>query len=258
MHNILADTIQAQLNINGNNVYLPASQAYTEFETINTTSKYLIEAPLIINGLCNQFSNIHLKLKPGNTDVRPFLWNNFICLKRYTYTVELNTIEAHTIQLLPDYKKWQHLQVRQAVLRPEDIHQHINFLKPFVKKGRIKTILKDLLENITDLNVLNIVDEQNIVYAQMIFNIRYPEAQQLFYCISEENKKKRIGVFAQYAFMLYFKGKGYNTFDFCGANIPNIAEYKSSFPVTLECFYELWYHRNLLKSFTRRYLFHQV
>lgn len=258
MHNIFADTIQAQLNTRKQGVYLPASQAYTLLDTSKNTSKYLLEATTHVEKLCDEFSNIHLKLKPGNTDVRPFLWNDFICLKRYTYTVALNNINKESIQSLPEFKKWQHLQVRQEVLRAEDIHQHINFLKPFVKKRRIKSIQIDLHENINDLNVLNIVDEQNLVYAQMIFNIHIPEAQQLFYFVSEESKKKRIGVFAQYAFMLFFKEKGYSTFDFCGANIPNIAEYKRSFPVKLEPIYELWFHRNPLKLLAHRYLFHQV
>lgn len=258
MHKLHCDTIQVELNIRNNNVYLPASQGYSSVFTSANTSKYLLEATSQVNSLCKQFSNIHLKLKPGTSDVRPFLWNNFICLKRYTYTVDLTNISKEQLQNIPEVKKWQALQVCHEALNSDDINQHILYLKPYVKQKRLSIIQKDLLDNCADLNVLNIVDEQNNTLAQMIFNIHQTEAQQLFYYINEESKKKRIGVFAQYAFMLYFKDKGYTKFDFCGANIPNIAEYKSSFPVNLESFYELWYHRNPLKSLAHRYLFHQV
>jgi hypothetical protein len=258
MHKFNCDTIQAELNIRNNNVYCPASQGYSNVQTSANTSKYLIEATSELKSICHQFSNIHLKLKPVNTDVRPFLWNDFICLKRYTYTVNLAELNKEQIENIPEIKKWQALQVRQEVLNIEDVHQHITFLKPYVKQKRLKVIQTDLLENLQNLNVLNITDEHNNTLAQMIFNIHQTEAQQLFYYINDESKKKRIGVFAQYAFMFYFKEKGYITFDFCGANIPTIAEYKSSFPVKLESFYELWYHRNPLKSLAHRWLFHQV
>ncbi len=258
MFNLHCESIQAELCISNNNVILPATLGYSNVNTSTNTSKYLLEATSEIKRACRQFSNIHLKLKPENTDIRPFLWNNFVCLKRYTYTVDLTNIRKEQLENIPEVKKWQALHVRQELLRSEDIHQHIQFLKPYVRHKRLKVIQKDLLENIHDLYVLNVVDEQSYIHAQMIFNIHQAEAQQLFYYINNESKKKRIGVYAQYAFMFYFKERGYSVFDFCGANIPTIAEYKSSFPVKLESFYELWYHRNPLKSLARRYLFHQV
>ncbi len=258
LHKIETEILKAELNTLNKNVYLPASQAYTSLETSKNTSKFLLEATSQLKSLCDQFSNIHLKLKPNNIDVRPFLWNNFICLKRYTYTVDLANINHEMFLTIPEYKKWQHLKIVQEHLTTEVIHQHIEFLKPIVKHSRLNTIKHDLTDNIRSLNVLNIVNEQGNVLASMIFNTESTEAQQLFYYISDENKKQRIGVYAQYAFMLYFKEQGYTIFDFCGANIPTIAEYKQRFPVKLEAFYELWYHRNPLKSLAHRYLFHQV
>lgn len=252
---------QSKLSVKGNAIVLSASDAYSPLQLINTSDsshKYLIESQSFIHHLIDTYSDVHLKLHPSISDIRPFLWNNFIALKRYTYVVDLKELSDELLQTVPEYKKWSHLQVIEKALTAKDVEEHIQFLKPFVKSVRLQKIKSDLLQNIEQLSTLNIYNEEQNLTAQMIFNKNTSYAAQLFYRDTLDFKRNRGGVFAQYAFMQHFKNKGYTKFDFCGANMKSIASFKSRFPVQLVSFYELWYHQNKLKNTLRKFLFHQV
>lgn len=240
---------------------LAASNAYSTINLpseLNSSHKYLLVANNIAKELCESYENVHLKFSPKTQDIRPFLWNNFTAIKRYTYIVSLEElIEMHVFSI-PEYKKWQHLQLAVADINEFDIKQHIHFLKGKVRSKRLSTIQQDLQKNKHQLKTLSVKNELGEVLAQMIFNHTSAIAEQLFYIDEPSFKRSRGGVFAQYAFMLYFKKQGYLLFDFCGANFKNIALYKSRFPGNLQVFYELWYHQNPLKNIVRRYLFHQI
>jgi hypothetical protein len=252
---------QSKLSVKGNVIVLSASDAYSPLILTNTADsshKYLFESQSFVQHLINTYADVHLKLHPSINDIRPFIWANFIALKRYTYVVDLNEITNDLLQAIPEYKKWSHLQVMEKALTPEDIEGHVQFLKPFVKSTRIQKINSDLLQNIKQLSTLSIINEEHEIAAQMIFNKNTSYAAQLFYRDTPDFKRNRGGVFAQYAFMQHFKNKGYSQFDFCGANIKSIATFKSRFPVQLVSFYELWHHQNKIKNTLRKFLFHQV
>lgn len=240
---------------------LLASNAYSTINLpseLNSSHKYLIVAINIAKELSESYENVHLKLSPKTQDIRPFLWNNFTAIKRYTYIVSLAELSESAVHIIPEYKKWQHLQVVAADINEFDIKQHIRFLKGKVRPKRLVIIQQDLHKNQHHLKTLSIKNELGEVLAQMIFNHTSANAEQLFYVDDPSFKRSRGGVFAQYAFMLYFKKQGYFQFDFCGANFKNIALYKSRFPGNLQVFYELWHHQNPLKNTVRRYLFHQI
>jgi hypothetical protein len=245
----------------GKNILLPAYQAYTNFQmasTLDSDHKYLQETQEFVKNLCSQHPQIHLKLRPIITDIRPFLWNNFTAIKRYTYIVDLNSITSEALHAIPEYKRWQHLRVVEQSLSIHDIQQHLTFLEHRVLPKRLRIIERDLKEHISELNTLNIIDEQYNVLAQMIFNTNTQHVEQLYYLDQLSFKRKRGGVFAQYAFMWYFKNKGYTQFDFCGANIKSIANYKRRFPGKLSPYYELWYTKSVILTLARKYLLHQV
>lgn len=259
--------MSANQNISANfyylnrNIILPASQAYTSLQVsdmLDSEHKYLLEVQEFVNELCSQHQQIHLKLRPSITDIRPFLWNNFTAIKRYTYVVELNSINSEILQNIPEYKRWQHLRIVEQGLSVHDIQQHLKFLEQRVVPKRLRIIERDLKEHITELNTLNVIDEQYNVLAQMIFNTNTQHIEQLYYLDQLAFKRNRGGVFAQYAFMWYFKNKGFSTFDFCGANIKTIANYKRRFPGKLSPFYELWYSKSTILSIVRKYLLHHI
>ncbi len=240
---------------------LPASSAYTNISLpteLNSAHKYLIVANSLAKELSFNHQDVHLKLSPKTQDIRPFLWNNFIAIKRYTYLVELSELTETYLQTIPEYKKWQHLQVVEEPLSDAYIKHHVQFLRNKVNSKRLRVIEKDLIQNRSLLNALSIKNEVGELLAQMLFNHQDKNAEQLFYMDESTFKRNRGGVFAQYAFMWYFKNKCYAQFDFCGANIKNIAHYKSRFPGKLHSFYELWHHQNKLKNFARKFLFHQI
>jgi hypothetical protein len=253
--------ISAQFQYQHKNIVLPASEAYTDFyvsEALDSDHKYLLEVQDFLKELHSQHQDIHLKLRPSISDVRPFLWNNFTAIKRYTYIVDLSSITAEMLQAIPEYKRWQHLQVVEQSLSVHEIRQHLTFLEHKVKAKRLAIIEKDLQEHITTLNTLSVVDEQYNVLAQMIFNTKSKNAEQLFYMDQPGFKRNRGGVFAQYAFMWYFKNKAYTHFDFCGANIKSIANYKRRFPAKLCAYFELWHSKSVLKTLARKYLLHHI
>ena len=240
---------------------LPASSAYTNINLpteLNSAHKYLIVANSLAKELSTTHKDVHLKLSPKTQDVRPFLWNNFTTIKRYTYLVELSELTEDYLQTIPEYKKWQHLQVVEEPLSETDIKHHVQFLKNKVKSKRLSVIENDLMQNRALLNTLSIKNNEGELLAQMLYNHQEKNAEQLFYMDDSSFKRNRGGVFAQYAFMWYFKNKGYTQFDFCGANIKNIALYKSRFPGKLHSFYELWHHQNKFKNLARKFLFHQI
>jgi hypothetical protein len=240
---------------------LLASDAYSCINLpseLNSSHKYLLVANNLAKELTEKYRDVHLKLNPKTQDIRPFLWNNFTAIKRYTYVVSLTDLSESSIHSIPEYKKWQHLAVVEADLNDLDIIQHIQFLKAKVRPNRLSIIQQDLQQNKHHLKTLSIKNDLGELLAQMIFNHSKPTAEQLFYTDELSFKRNRGGVFAQYAFMLFFKNKGYTQFDFCGANFKSIALYKSRFPGNLQVFYELWHHQNKLKNLARKFLFHQI
>ncbi len=238
-----------------------ASDAYSNINLpseLNSSHKYLLAANILAKELTEKYRDVHIKLNPKTQDIRPFLWNNFIAIKRYTYIVSLAELSESAVHTIPEYKKWQHLALAEADLNELDILQHIQFLKGKVPSKRLAIIQQDLQHNKHFLKTLGIKNEKGELLAQMIFNHSKPTVEQLFYTDELTFKRNRGGVFAQYAFMLFFKNKGYAQFDFCGANFKNIALYKSRFPGNLQVFYELWHHQNKLKNLARKFLFHQI
>lgn len=250
----------SDFQINHQGIYLPCSQGYTELSiqpSLNSAHKYLIEVDKCVKELCTQHPNIHLKLRPNITDIRPFLWNNFIAIRRYTYLCDLSVLSDELLNAVPEYRKWSHLQVVEKNADSSDLDLHLHFLKDKIPAARFIQIKHDVHQHIHQLNALNIISEKGEVLAQMLYNHRYNRAEQLFYVDEPEFKRNRGGVFAQYAFLKHFRDKGFGEFDFCGANMKSIALYKRRFPVHLASFYELWYHQNTLKRMFRRFMYRQ-
>lgn len=250
------------LDIRQNKVYLPCSKAYTDinFSEKFTDHLYLIEMQKILNEWCSQYDDIHLKLRPGINDIRPFIWSDFVTLQRYTYVVDLNSLSIEFVENIPEFKSWskENLTLTHRELNVNDVNFHLTFLKSKITSRKYKAIQNDLNARINELSVLELRDSNQNIKAQMIFNNNSKRAEQLFYIDDEDFKRNRGGIYAQYSFMLYFKEKGYSEFDFCGANLKNIAIYKSRFPVRLERIYELWYTKSKIKKLARQFLFHQI
>lgn len=240
--------------------YLSAHVAYTHFDPEATGHKYLLETSASVQEIQKQYSNIHFKFNPSIQDIRPFLWKNFIAIQRYTYVVDLVELNEQSVLQVPEFKKIQteNFQLLERDASEADLLLHLNFLKGRILKRRWNIIHKDLFSNLSDISVLNIIDSHQKLKAQMLFNKRVSRAEQIFYWEDGDFKKNRGGIFAQYFFMLHFKRNDYKEFDFCGANIKSIAQFKSRFPVELKVIYELWYHRNPIKQWVRKYLFHQI
>lgn len=250
----------SDFQINHKGIYLPCSQAYTELSfqpSLSSPHKYLIEVDKSVKELCSQHQYIHLKLRPNIADIRPFLWNDFIAIKRYTYLCDLTALSDDVLNAVPEYRKWAHLQVLERNADSSDLRLHLDFLKAKIPASGFKQITQDLHQHIHQLNSLNVISEKGEVLAQMLYNHQYNRAEQLFYVDDPDFKRNRGGIFAQYAFLKHFRDKGFAEFDFCGANMKSIALYKSRFPVHLASFYELWYHQHSLKKMFRRFMYRQ-
>lgn len=244
------------------NPYLSAHKAYTDFDfnADESSHKFLIDKTKEIKNQIAIHPNIHYKFRPTLKDVRPFILNDFVVIKRYTYQVKLDELSIANVESIPEFSKFSMFpyKLTNGDFNKSDLDLHLSFLKSKISNRRLRTIKKDLLKNIDCLSTLNIVDERGNLCSQMVYNKFSKNAEQLFYWDSDSFKRERAGIFAQYTFMLFLKEQGYTIFDFCGANMKNIAQYKSRFPVELLSFYEAWYHRNSIKRLLRKYLFHQI
>lgn len=214
------------------------------FNTKLSERKKIEAFNFLASSLIENFDKIDFKLDPKIVDVRAFLWNGFESNTYYSYHINTNDILNYSDNIKRQLKK-NYLTHRVELLSTwNEVIIELQ-LRDMVKNGltkkesiKVKKWLKSCFEqNLLDVSVLKNSDE-NIVGSSIF--LKSASSAYLIAVMSEQSSQAMLYDKA----IEYYKQTGCSDIDLLGANIPNVAIYKSQFDSNLISYHIVSYRRN--------------
>ncbi len=212
---------------------------------------------LIILELKKDFDAIDLKLAPYAQDIRPFTWAGFGHKIYYTATVSLENELNYSENIRRSIKK---ALKAGASIRTHSYSETITDvqLADMYNNGlgakelpKVKAWLKDLseLKNVVQFELLN-AEQENIGSSIYLYD------KEQAYLISVMGGTEEYGgqAYLYDQAFAYFKAKEIRNIDLLGANIPNIAIYKSKLGAETQSYTILSYRKYYLIAFLNTYI----
>ena len=208
--------------------------------------------------LKQRYFTINLRLPLGFKDIRPFIWQGFTSTLKFTYVKSLSELTYHE-NIKRILKKGNSDYSVKVIPWTTEIEQflpaeliHIQF-----RKSKVPSIVSSLKElcNLDLMVVFAGYYKDKLVACDLVLK-DMNELKAYMFFISKSYGHYKSGFPAMmydYVFK-YFQEKGVNEVDMFGANIPEIALYKSKFTPELVDFFEVRYSfkRNIVeKNFKR-------
>lgn len=215
----------------------------------NKESWVLLEGlNFLIEELQKRYLKICLKLPVNFTDIRPFVWNNFSSVVRYTYVKNLSNLSYHenvrrilkkenshfSFKTNEDWDLvWEHhdKDLKKFNIRKRISEKYLSYFRELKKDGNVETY-NAYYNDVFVSSIIVLLDRVNKkAYLPLIGTVDgfYKEglAIKIYdYTLSELSRE------------------GFCLVDFCGANIKSIARFKHKFNPTLESYYEVKYSKN--------------
>jgi hypothetical protein len=199
----------------------------------------------LINQLKTKFNVISLRLSPHFGDIRPFIWNNFSTEVRYTYVKSEPSKSHYSID-----KNLKKIDQSQFVFKIESISKesltlNLNTLKEINISLKNQIIVKDFIENLGKENICKAANlyQNDIMVASCIMMVD-DFNKQIFTLFLNSNSKleKYAHTYLYQTLINYTFNNGYQEIDLCGANMLNIANFKSYFNCSLKAYYLVSYN----------------
>lgn len=217
-----------------------------------------------INDLKKFYESIKIVLPPSIVDLRPFLWNGFLAETRYTYLKPTNE-QLYKQNINRQYKKAKekyNLTVDFCSYKDIDWNRHKLLLISIHLNGTRINQIEDWLKLLDKKGLLlcmGIYCDTQVVGSVIVL---VDQLQSVGYLLYLESDKSAIQ--SEINAVLYIEVQkellrlNIKTFDYLGANIPSIANYKSRFNPVLKPYYIVTYKKKYfnfqpLKNIIKRY-----
>ena len=256
----------------GKNIVLPKQLVffsgiwYKECLYGNDFKEYLFSA---IAQLKNIYNNIKLVVSPLIEDLRPFLWNDFDVKLRYTFQKNTDD-ENYKSDIKKNYRKALSVKLNLEITNFQELNwaDYISFFKNIsfgnTKIKKIKEWL-ELLDKHCFLLCVNIADgvNQNQGSGIVLLDHTQKAGYFIFSYVPKTPLQSEINAFLYIEIQKELLKKDIKVFDYLGANISSISNYKSRFNPTLKPYYIVIYKKkyfnfqsvkNSLKYYLKRYL----
>ncbi|WP_207532164.1 hypothetical protein [Desertivirga arenae] len=210
--------------------------------SVNNSLKLLLEY------LKKSFINITLRLPVDFDDIRPFLWQGFQSTLKYTYVKKVTRLDYHkNIRriLKKDSKAYTFSIIEwnseiEERLVPELLH--IKFRKSSVPE--VISSFRHLCQSGEMLIFAGFLDGVMVAFDLVLEDSYESKAYMFFISKSYNHYQSGFPAFLYDYVFKKMKERGIEKVDLYGANIPEIAMFKSKFNPELENFYEVNYSRN--------------
>lgn len=203
-----------------------------------------------LDALLTELERLHqatLQLHPTISDTRPFSWRSWALTPRYTYVADLSTedpmaawstsarynarkdVDTFTIEeeeafatdainlMIAGYeRKGDHLKLGVAAINKAASLVH--------QSGLAKSFAARDLES-GEIEAAAIIAE---------------DGENAYFWMSGSNRGNALTVLVAHLFEVY-KARGFHSFDFVGANVPSIAEFKRTLGGKLQVYYQAKY-----------------
>lgn len=240
--------------VKGNNIVIPHHYYFQYLWLKNQDSEeswILLEGfSFLIKQLQKKYVNIDFRLPIDIKDVRPFIWNDFSVIIKYTYVKSLLNLGYH--HNIKRILKKQNLNY--SFKKNEDwplVWEHHN--KDFEAFGIRLRLRKKYLNYFEKMLRLGIIDTYNAynngVFISSIITITdKPGKKAYFPLIGTVDGHYKDGLAVKlYDYTLSeLKSSGIDEVDLYGANMKSIARFKSKFNPELVQFYEVRYRKRCL------------
>ncbi len=243
---------------------LPYTYSSVWFEQNISDRKFLLIADDFIKHLKTGWKKISLRLPVEITDVRPFIWGGFKISNRYTYlkytnsdfpkkiikTAELATIEGMTLSVI----KAEKIDIidaikslKEQIFNKKAVESNFKALTEFANKGYLLAFRAYFNGSCVCTSLMYVDQKKEKSYALLI----------------GDSDHKFAHVFINYERSRWCAKNNISIIDFCGANEPGIASFKSVFNGTLKQYYIASYNPNnhflrqrdmILKKFIKKML----
>ncbi len=222
----------AALYSDGNNIVtcLPYTYSSIYFGDGLSDRKYLLITNDFIRFLKLKWQKISLRLPVEIKDIRPFIWGGFKISNRYTYLKETET--SFPKKVVKNAEKATTDGMTLKVINAEDIDLK-TCIKSFAKQGFDKRIVQSNLEMLASLTEQNQLlafradtNEGCVCTSLMLVDAMQKKAYAL---LISESLNEFAHVYINYERCKWCIKNGISQIDFCGANEPGIANFKSSF-----------------------------
>lgn len=199
---------------------------------------------LLATSLTKHFDKIDFKLEPKINDIRAFSWNSFESNVYYSYHLNLSIELSYSENINRQIKKYDKLY---KVERLSNFNEHVidAHIRDMLKNnlGRAEAVqVRYWLKDFYDLNLLDIfmmTDELGQEQGSTIY-IRDKNSAYLVAVMSNNSSQALL-----YDKVIeYYRSEKIMEIDLLGANIQNVAIYKSQFDAKLISYYIVSYRKN--------------
>lgn len=201
---------------------------------------------LLVESLIKKFDKIDLKLNPEFNDIRAFTWNGFDNQTYYTYLIDLNKKLNYSENISRQIKKYKlthtvehvvDLKISEGIFEQHLIDMNKNGI-PKKELSAIRSWLTYLSEQGL-LKVFALRDDNNEINGSAIYIVHSTRA----YLISIMSKNTAQVLLYDEVFN-FMKEHAVFCIDLLGANLQNIAVYKSQFDANLQSYIIVSYRKN--------------
>jgi hypothetical protein len=194
--------------------------------------------------LAKRYKRIHFKLNPENKDVRGFTWNGFKAAPLYTFRKVL----SKDLPTLPDERKKYRLAQKMEMQLCEQFapDEFIRLQRDLDKRKKHRlgvsySALQRFIEQLFAAGLLkqfNVIWENQVVSSNIMLFSDDEQAYTLFQATSEDAMRKGAATFHSLELLRHLP-EDLKVFDYCGANVQEVARFKAALGLDLETFYSI-------------------
>lgn len=198
----------------------------------------------IASFLSKEYSRINFKLLPDNHDVRGFTWNKYTARPMYTFRHDL----SQSLHILQDEKKSLRKAAAAGLILEErfDPESYLKMQADLDKRknhsfGVSYESLGRYFEKLYAANLLkqyNVLRGDEVISANIIYSDNGPAVYTVFMASEPEGLKLGAATFHSIG-LLNQLPPSCHIFDYCGANVQDVARFKAALGLQLQVFFNL-------------------
>ncbi|GAB1462827.1 GNAT family N-acetyltransferase [Pedobacter sp. UBA4863] len=235
----------------GEQIRHPSHFFYSAFWIENNLSdtqycQYLYE---FISALVKQYDTIEIKLPIDVLDIRPFLWNKFSITNYYTYIKKLDKLDYHSVteKNIRKVKKLGYTCVREK-MNGESLNVNLQLFSDLKVYGKRKIAnigkLMMALSGQGYLESFNCYKDDELIASNLILlDEKFKIAYTLLLNKTSRINKDDVHSLLHDFFFTQLKEDGYSYVDLLGADMKNIASFKSRFKTDLKPHFLVRYNK---------------
>lgn len=213
---------------------------------------------LLASSLIKLFDKIDFKLEPSFDDIRAFVWNAFDSKTYYSYHLDLNSELNYSENISRQIKKYDKVYKVEKLgdyndtLINTQVNDMINNGLSIAEAQKVRSWMKDFY-NQQILDLFQMKDEQGNEQGSAI----YLKDQNSAYLIAVMSNNSSQALLYDKV-IDYYRAQNTKEIDLLGANIQNVAIYKSQFDAKLISYHIVSYRKNKMWESIKKVIKHKI